>query len=165
MANEAAKRALMAAKARHELKTTGQITAAATRKPGDGWSAEERAYVVECIAETIRRHSPTGELQPFDAWFLGRAAHRAISGRFVYLPKLLRLLILPCAVCGRDASFRTGLRGYCHRHKSEAMDDRTRTVATVDRARSEKTKAFEQREKHEIARRHVRRYRSVMPRK
>jgi hypothetical protein len=163
--SDAAKRALMAAAARHRLRTEGRTSDRAKKKPGAGWTPEERAYLVECIAATVIKRIHRNDLEPGDAWFLGRSAARLSifdgTAKYVHAPRLFDLISLPCAKCHRAARHRVGLRGYCDMHASHAIADRRRMEVETAAAKAERDEQFIDRDRAEMKRSRLGKYRYV----
>lgn len=159
MSDESKLRAVRAAAARHRLKTSGAIEG--KKKPGAGFSSLERAYLIECIANTIR----IGEITPGDAWFLGRSIFRLVDGQFgfLWMPRLLQLIAIPCAVCGRRSTRRVGMIGFCRDHRTDATIDRERKMRLANAGKEERHRLIVAQEKHiEAARKHHRAKGSLM---
>ena len=157
MADETKLRAVRAAAARHRLKTTGVLDTPST--PGGSFlTPNVRAYLVECIATTIVERG--NEIDIRDAWFLGQSAFR-LSGvegchrTYVWMPRLLQLIVMPCAICGRRATRRVGMVGFCRTHRTQATVDREMRMRIANIGKSEKNLMIAMRERAmDAARKH-----------
>ncbi len=145
MANEAVKLALMAAAHQHKVKTSVAKERARMLRPR-AWDDERKAYILSCILYTIRyiaagtpARTPWDEVKTTNtAVYLAHSAHRIATNRAVKLSRIFDLILFPCLVCGKRATQRVGMRGYCRTHRKQAADDCVGRNALFDRTHAER---------------------------